>query len=144
MPERFSGRLWHALKRYLGPEVVSLIAQALAGQGIRLHWDYLTETPLHTVLPELAARGIPEDEWPDDSNDNGSAFYPGYFRDRYGYCRDGCDTSSESDGETFELGPRPRNRRHLEQRRRLHAGWRFRFQQPAPIPRFHIYIAASA
>ena len=103
MPERFSGRLWHALKRYLGPEVVTLIAQALAGQGIRLHWDFLTETPLHSVLPELAARGIPENEWPDDSNDNGSAFYPGYFRDRYGYCRDGCDTSSESDGETFYL-----------------------------------------
>ena len=49
MPERFSGRLWHALKRYLGPEVVSLIAQALAGQGIRLHWDFLTETPLNEL-----------------------------------------------------------------------------------------------
>ena len=43
MPERFSGRLWHALKRLLGPEVVSLIAQALAGPGIRLHWDILTD-----------------------------------------------------------------------------------------------------
>ena len=88
MPERFSGRLWHALKRYLGPEVVSLIAQALAGQGIRLHWDFLTDTPLHTVLPELAALGIPEDEWPDDSNDNGSDFDAGYFCDRYGHCRE--------------------------------------------------------
>ena len=147
MPERFSGRLWHALKRYLGPEVVSLIAQALAGQGIRLHWDFLTETPLHSVLPELAARGIPEDEWPDDSNDNGSDFDAGYFCDRYGHCRDGCDTSSESDGETFELGPRPRTREQRfrrEQRRRLHAGWRFRFYEPAPVPRIHIRIEDRA
>ena len=101
MPERFSGRLWHALKRYLGPEVVSLIAQALAGQGIRLHWDFLTDEPLHSVLPELAARGVPEDQWPDDANDDGSNFYAGYFRTRYGDCRCGCDISSESDGETF-------------------------------------------
>ena len=77
MPERFSGRLWHALKRYLGLEVVSLIAQALAGPGIRLHWD--TDTPLRQLWPELAARGVPEDQWPVDDNDDGSEFYAGYF-----------------------------------------------------------------
>ena len=79
MPERFSGRLWHALKRYLGPEVVPLIAQALAGPGIRLHWDFLTDTPLRQLWPELAARGVPEDQWPVDDNDDGSEFYAGYF-----------------------------------------------------------------
>ena len=139
MPERFSGRLWHALKRYLGPEVVSLIAQALAGQGIRLHWNFLTDTPLRQLWPELAARGVPEDEWPDDANDDGSDFYAAYFRTRrYGDCRYGCDTSSESDGDTFELGPRRPNCRRLLRRRRLHAGWRFRFQEPAPVPRIHL------
>ena len=140
MPERFSGRLWHALKRYLGPEVASLIAQALAGPGIRLHWDFLTDTPLRQVWFELAARGVPEDQWPVDGNDDGSEFYAGYFRIRYGACRSGCDTSSESDGETFELGPRPPNHRRLLRRKRLHAGWRFRFQQPAPVPRIHPFI----
>ena len=79
MPARFSGRLWHALKRYLGPEVVSLIAQALAGPGIRLHWDFLTDTPLRQLWPELAARGVPEDQWPVDVNDDGAEFYAGYF-----------------------------------------------------------------
>ena len=140
MPERFSGRLWHALKRYLGPEVVSLIAQALAGPGIRLQWDFFNEIPLRLLWPELAARGVPEDEWPDDRNDDGTAFYAGYFRTFYGDCRSGCDTSSESDGESFELGPRPPNRRCLLRRRRLHAGWRFRFQQPAPVPRLRLAI----
>ena len=140
MPERFSGRLWHALKRYLGPEVVSLIAQALAGPGIRLHWDFLTDTPLRQLWPELAARGVPEDQWPVDVNDDGSEFYAGYFRSRYGNCRSGCDTSAESDGESFERRPRPPNRRRLLRRRRLQAGWRFRFQAPAPVPRIHISI----
>ena len=113
MPERFSGRLCHALKRFLGPEVVSLIAQALAGPGIRLHWD--TDTPLRQLWPELAARGVPEDQWPVDDNDDGSEFYAGYFRSRYGNCRSGCDTSAESDGESFELEPRPPNRRRRTQ-----------------------------
>ena len=128
MPGRFSGRLWHALKRYLGPEVVSLIAQALAGPGIRLHWDFLTDTPLRQVWFELAARGVPEDQWPIDVNDDRFEFYAGYFRIRYGDCRSGCDTSSESHGETFERGPRPPNRRRLLWSRRLQVGWRFRFQ----------------
>ena len=140
MPERFLSRVWHALKRYLGSEVVSLIAQALAGPGIRLHWDFLTDTPLRQVWPELAARGVPEDQWPVDGNDDGSGFYAGYFRTRYGACRSGCDTSSESDGETFELGPRPPNHRRLLQHRRMHACWRFRFQVPAPVLRIHIAI----
>ena len=144
MPGRCSGRLWHALKSYLGPEVVSLIAQALAGQGIRLHWDFLTETPLHTVLPELAARGVPEDHWPVDDNDDGSEFYAGCFRIRYGDCRSGCDTSSELDGETFEFGLCPPNRRRLLRRRRTHAGWRFRFQAPAPVSQIHIAIDGRA
>ena len=42
--------------------MVSLIAQALAGPGIRLHWDFLTDTPLRQLWPELAARGFPEDD----------------------------------------------------------------------------------
>ena len=71
MPERFSGRLWHALKRYLGPEVVSLIAQALAGPGIRLHWDFLTDTPLRQVWPELAARGVQRTNGPSMSTTMG-------------------------------------------------------------------------
>jgi len=136
MPERFSGRLWHALKRYLGPEVVSLIAQALAGPDIRLHWNFLTDTPLRQLWPELAARGVPEDQWPVDVNDDGSEFYAGYFRTRYDDCRCGCDTSSESDGETFERGPRPPNRRRLLRRRRLQSGWR--------VPRIHISIDSRA
>ena len=144
MPERFSGRLWHALKRLLGPEVVSLIAQALAGPGIRLHWDFLTDTPLRQVWPELAARGVPEDQWPVDGNDDGSEFYAGYFRIRYGACRSGCDTSSESDGETFELGPRPPNHRRLLRRRRMHAGWRFSPPSPGTVPRIHIAIDVRA
>ena len=74
MPERFLGRVWHALKRYLGSEVVSLIAQALAGPGIRLHWDLLTEIPLRQVWPELAARGVPEDQWPVDVDGDGFEF----------------------------------------------------------------------
>ena len=140
MPERFSGRVWHALKRYLGPVVVSLIAEALAGPGIRLQWDFLTGTLLRQVWPELAARGVPEDQWAVDVNDDGSVFYTGYFLTRYGDCRSGCDTSSESDGETFELGSRPPNHRRLLRHRRWHAGWRFRFQVPAPAPRIHIAI----
>ena len=140
MPVRFLSRVWHALKRYLGSEVVSLIAEALAGPGIRLHWGFLTYIPLRQVWPELAARGVPEDQWPVDVNDDGSEFYAGYFRTRYGDCRSGCDTSSESDGETLDLGPRPPNRRRLLRRKRLHAGWRFRFQQPAPVPRIHLFI----
>ena len=140
MPERFLSRVWHALKRYLGSEVVSLIAQALAGPGIRLHWGFLTYIPLRQVWPELAARGVPEDQWAVDVNDDGSVFYTVYFLTRYGDCRSGCDTSSESDGETFELGPRPPNHRRLLRRKRLHAGWRFRLQVPAPVPRIHIAI----
>ena len=140
MPERFLGRVWHALKRYLGSEVVSLIAQALAGPGIRLHWDLLIEIPLRQVWPELAARGVPEDQWPVDVNDDRFEFYAGYFRIRYGDCRSGCDISSESDGEFFERGPRPPNRRRFLRRRRLQAGWRSRFQAPAPVPRIYISI----
>ena len=140
MSERFSGRLWHALKRYLWREGVSLIAQALAGPGIRLQWDFLTGTLLRQVWPELAARGVPEDQWHIDVNDDGFVFYAGYFRIRYGDCRSGCDISSESDGEFFERGPRPPNRRRFLRRRRLQAGWRFRFQAPAPVPRIHISI----
>ena len=115
---------------------MSLIAQALAGPGIRLHWNFLTDTPLRQVWPELAARGVPEDQWPVDGNDDGSEFYAGYFRIRYGACRSGCDTSSESDGETFEFGPRPPNRRRLLRRRRLQSGWR--------VPRIHISIDSRA
>ena len=51
MRERFSGRLWHALEHFLGPEVVSLIAHALAGPGIRLYWGFLTDTLLRQVWP---------------------------------------------------------------------------------------------
>ena len=62
MNGRFCGRLWHALKNYLNRELVSLIAQFLDGWGIQLHWDFLTDTPLRALLPELHARGVPEDE----------------------------------------------------------------------------------
>ena len=119
---------------------MSLIAQALAGPGIRLQWDFFNEIPLRLLWPELAARGVPEDQWPVDGNDDGSGFYAGYFRTRYGACRSGWDTSSESDGESFELGQRPPNHRRLSRRRRLHTGWRFRFQVPAPVPRIHVAI----
>ena len=71
MPERFSGRVWHALKRYLGPVVVSLIAEALAGPGIRLHWDLLIEIPLRQVWPELAARGVQRTNGPSMSTTMG-------------------------------------------------------------------------
>ena len=138
MPGRFLGRFWHALKRCVGPEIVGLIAQFLSGPGILLHWDFLTETPLRDLLPELAARGIPEHEWPSDRNPDGSSFYPGHFNDGYGYCRAGCDTSSDSDGESFYTGPRAPSYARLAQRRRLHSGWRFGFhqlQRPALLDR---------
>ena len=136
MPRQFLGRFWHALKRHLGTELVARIAEALAGQGIRLHWDFLVEVPLRQLWPELAAAGVPENQWPDDRNADGSAFWPGHFDDGYGYARGGCDTSSESnpdsDYDEPTMGPRARDRRRLQQRRRLHAGWRFAFGQPAP------------
>ena len=113
------------------------IAEAVAGPGISLHWDFLTDEPFRQLLPELNPRGVPEDEWPDDTNPDGSEFDPGHFDDGYGHCRDGCDTSSDADGATFYLGPRPRNRRRLVERQRFHAGWRFCFrphqQQASPM-----------
>ena len=53
MPGRFVGRLWHALKRYLGQEIVGLIAQFLAGLGIIYHWDlrsFLIRSPKMCLL----------------------------------------------------------------------------------------------
>ena len=134
-PGRFTGRFWHALKRDAGQEVTGLIAQFLAGPGITKHWDFLTTTPLRDVLPELAALGVPEDEWPDDdTDDRGNEFLPNTFNDGYGQCRSGCDTSSESDGESFYTGPRAPNRHRLAARRYLHDGWRFGFRPHPCFP----------
>ena len=130
MNGRFCGRLWHALRRYLGRELVSLVAQFLDGWGIQLHWDFLTDTPLRALLPELHARGVPEDEWPTDHG-----YHAVYFGDGYGHVRDGCDSSSESDSSSEWFGmPRPRNRRRLRQRQRLHGGWRLGIEPPDPRP----------
>ena len=127
--DRFVGRLWHALKRFGGQEVAELIAQFLAGPGILLHWDFFTSTPIHLLYTEL-----PEHEWPDDRNDDGSDFFPSNFDDGYGTCRSGCDTSSDSDGESFYTGPLPPNRRRLAARRYLHEGWRFGFRPHPCFP----------
>ena len=107
---------------------MSLIAQFLAGQCIRYHWDFLTDEPFRRLLPELAARGVPEGEWPDDRDADGSPFYGWYFMDHYYNIRAGCDTSSESDSDTSDPGHRMRARNRRRQREHLRAGWRFRCQ----------------